>query len=100
MAERKPGHSKLVYDKAARTIVAVDPNPQTSETGMSATRQAQRINDLEDALRHLIKAYVSLIEAAHERITELCGSCDDVDVMEAFDPRLRQARAALNPIPA
>ncbi|SDQ98391.1 hypothetical protein SAMN05519103_00305 [Rhizobiales bacterium GAS113] len=30
MSERKLGHSKLVYDKTKRTIVAVDPHPMTT----------------------------------------------------------------------
>lgn len=30
MEKRKDGHSKLVYDKATRTIVRVDPHPETA----------------------------------------------------------------------
>ena len=29
IAERKPGHTKLVYDKSKRTIVAVSDNAET-----------------------------------------------------------------------
>lgn len=59
-------------------------------------QQRKTISELREALGHLIKAYVSLLEAAHERITDLGGDCDSVEVMEAQDPRLRKARAALN----
>jgi hypothetical protein len=47
------------------------------------------------ALQRLYRAYVRLIEAGMDRITSLGGKCDPVDVMEASDPELQAARAAL-----
>ena len=46
-------------------------------------------------LRHLYRAYVSLLEIGRDRIIGLGGTCDPVDVMEAGDPALRRARAAI-----
>lgn len=51
------------------------------------------------ALRDLIRAYVNLLENGRERIMFLGGQCDPVDVMEASDPNLRAARAALAAVP-
>jgi hypothetical protein len=47
------------------------------------------------ALKDLIRAYVSLLETGRDRIIMHGGQCDSVDVMEAADPFLREARAAL-----
>ncbi|KGP01106.1 hypothetical protein JT27_15010 [Alcaligenes faecalis] len=50
---------------------------------------------LREALRHLIRGYVNLMENGRDRILFLGGQCDPVDVMEASDPWLKSARAAL-----
>lgn len=47
-------------------------------------------------LRNMIGAYVRLMENGRDRIIDLGGQCDPVDVMEAADPWLRDARAALS----
>lgn len=52
-------------------------------------------DDLSKALRHLIRGYVNLIENGRDRILEAGGRCDPLDVMEASDPWLKSARAAL-----
>lgn len=49
------------------------------------------------ALKKLCSAYVNLLEIGRDRIIGLGGTCDAVDVMEAGDPALRAARAALQP---
>jgi len=46
-------------------------------------------------LRDLIKHYVRLLEIGRDRIVELGGDCDPVDVMERSDPHLTVARRAL-----
>jgi len=46
-------------------------------------------------LRDLIKHYVNLLEIGRDRIVELGGDCDPVDVMERSDPHLVVARRAL-----
>lgn len=51
--------------------------------------------DLSKALRHLIRGYVNLMENGRDRILEAGGRCDPLDVMEASDPWLKSARAAL-----
>jgi hypothetical protein len=52
-------------------------------------------NALRDALKDLMSAYVRLLESGRDRIVTLGGTCDLVEVMEAGDPDLRAARAAL-----
>lgn len=46
-------------------------------------------------LRRLYHAYVRLLESGRDRIRDLGGECDPVDVMERNDPDLIQARRAL-----
>ncbi|QFY77343.1 hypothetical protein DUD43_06455 [Alcaligenes faecalis] len=53
--------------------------------------------DLSKALRDLTRGYVNLLENGRDRILDLGGQCDPVDVMEASDPWLKSARAALAP---
>lgn len=45
--------------------------------------------ELLDQLKKLRRAYVSLLESGRDRIINLGGTCDPVDVMEANDPNLR-----------
>lgn len=47
------------------------------------------------ALRDLYRAYVRLLESGRDRIHDLGGACDAVDVMEAGDLDLRRAREVL-----
>lgn len=47
-------------------------------------------------IRRLMNGYVSTMEAGRDRIISLGGSCDPVEVMEASDPHLAEARAALS----
>lgn len=47
------------------------------------------------ALQKLVLAYVNLLELGRDRIIALGGQCDPVDVMEAGDPALRAAKAAV-----
>ncbi|TAJ89685.1 hypothetical protein [Reyranella sp.] len=51
--------------------------------------------DLVDELKALSRAYVSLLELGRNRILDLGGTCDPVDVMEKGDPALVRARAAV-----
>lgn len=50
---------------------------------------------LREALANLVRGYVYTLEGGRDRIVSLGGQCDPVDVMEAADPYLRAARAAL-----
>lgn len=50
---------------------------------------------LRGELKDLMRAYVNLLESARDRIVGEGGMCDSVDKMEASDPALRKARAAL-----
>ena len=57
---------------------------------------AQDVTELVEALEKLYKKYVNLLESGRDRILELGGTCDPVDVMEMSDPGLRDARNALS----
>ena len=52
MTERKQGHSKLVYDKATRTIKTIDPHPESNPTcphchaTVLSTSQPESVNDI------------------------------------------------------
>ena len=51
--------------------------------------------DLLAELKRLSLAYVGLLESGRDRIIFLGGQCDPVDVMEAGDPSLKSAKAAI-----
>lgn len=61
-------------------------------------------NNPAEALRRLYRAYVGTLETGRNRILDLGGTCDSVDVMENGDPALREAREAIaaltSPAPA
>ena len=52
--------------------------------------------ELVEAFGKLYKKYVNLLESGRDRILDLGGSCDPVDVMEMSDPELRDARTELS----
>ncbi|WP_368647766.1 hypothetical protein ABRZ00_12970 [Castellaniella ginsengisoli] len=52
-------------------------------------------NALRQSLGSMIHAYVRLLDCGRDRILDLGGQCDPLDAMEASDPWLRDARAAL-----
>lgn len=47
------------------------------------------------ALEKMNRAYVILLESGRDRIRDLGGECDGIDVMERNDPNLRESRAAI-----
>lgn len=51
--------------------------------------------DLLEELKKMCRAYVNLLEGGRDRIVQLGGDCDPVDVMESASPNLREARAAI-----
>lgn len=61
----------------------------------TAAAAADRIEALEKALRKAKRGYVHLMTVGHDRILDLSGTCDPVDVMERADPTLRAIDAAL-----
>lgn len=71
------------------TPVDESPNLQGQQQPVSGA-------DLSKALRDLIRGYVNLLENGRDRILEAGGQCDSLDVMEASDPWLKSARAALD----
>lgn len=50
---------------------------------------------LVEVAKELRRAYVRLLEAARDRINDLGGDCDPIDVMERGDPDLRKFDTAL-----
>jgi Lar family restriction alleviation protein len=53
------------------------------------------VRELVEGYRSLYRAYVNTLEVARDRIRELGGECDPVDVMERGDPALSLARERL-----
>jgi hypothetical protein len=51
--------------------------------------------DLIAEFKGLLRAYVNLLEAGRDRVIFFGGTCDPVDVMEAADPAIASARAAI-----
>lgn len=76
-----------------------DHNDPERNRGMELLRgpdpRDAEIGRLREALQDLIRAYVNLMEASRDRIIDLGGHCDPVDVMERSDFALRAARTAL-----
>jgi len=52
-------------------------------------------DDLLAAMEKMNRAYVILMESARDRICDLGGECDGIEVMERNDPCLRESRAAI-----
>lgn len=67
----------------------------TRETRESEKILLDHIRLLRTALQDLDNAYMSQMRAGYDRIIDLGGDCDPVEVMERGNPYLRQAREAL-----
>lgn len=59
------------------------------------TLETKVVEQLVVAHQSLIRAYVNLLETGRDRIMQHGGTCDQVDVMEANDPALRESKAAI-----
>jgi hypothetical protein len=81
----------LVVTSAARWVCNVMVNDQAEEDA----RLIAAAPDLLAELKSLRLAYVNLLEIGRDRILGLGGTCDPVDVMEAGDPALKSASAAI-----
>ncbi|OWB46087.1 hypothetical protein [Stenotrophomonas maltophilia] len=73
---------------------AVAGGPGNSEIVPLYRSPAQAV-DLDD-FKALYRAYVRLLESGRDRIRDLGGACDPVDVMEANDVDLQAARRVLD----
>lgn len=58
-------------------------------------QSAPDVAGLESALKSMVSGYMRLLQSGYDRITDLGGDCDPVDVMERDDAYLREARATL-----
>ena len=59
-------------------------------------RRLHEVNtELLAELKKLRRAYVSLLETGRDRIIQYGGQCDSVESMEAADPNLKSACAAI-----
>lgn len=63
--------------------------------GAANARLIAAAPDLYEELERLAHAYKSLLQTGYDRITELGGTCDPVQMMIDLDPALKAARAAL-----
>ena len=52
-------------------------------------------DELLAALEEMNRGYVILMESARNRICDLGGECDSIEVMKRNDPYLRESRAAI-----
>ena len=82
-------NSEATYQFVAETIGGLGSTEEANARLIAAAP------DLLAELRKLRRAYVNLLEGGRDRILQLGGDCDPVDVMEASDPYLRSADAAI-----
>ena len=52
-------------------------------------------DELLAGLEKMNRSYVILMESARDRICDLGGECDGIEVMERNDPYLRESRAVI-----
>lgn len=83
-------HPEILIDDAA-----AHPAFKPEHVGAELAALLRDNDKLREALRSLCAAYVRLMESGRDRILDLGGECDPLDAMEARDPDLRAARAAL-----
>ena len=102
MSKHTPGPWNLYPNNASDWVVRkMFPDGQESheiarcQSGMDNARLIAAAPDLLNELRKMYRAYVRLLENGRDRIVMLGGDCDAVDKMEADDPNLREARAAI-----
>ena len=69
------------------------PEENTMSTSLDKLIEDRRV--LLEALKELRKGYVNLLEIGRDRIVDMGGECDPVDVMESKDPYLKQAKQAI-----
>lgn len=81
-------------DLAPRGWPPAPPEPMVRKPATPDPRDAL-IAELYHGLEDLIYAYRKLVASGYDRITELGGQCDSVETMDAYDPWLNKARAAL-----
>ncbi len=89
-SEIAPHHgeqAQAVCDGAASTLTSLSARIEALEA------ENERAHKM---LARLYQGYVNTLETGRDRIIFLGGSCDPVDVMEAGDPVLIAARAALS----
>ena len=66
------------------------------EDAAAELRRLHEVNtELLSELKNLRRAYVSLLETGRDRIIQYGGQCDSVESMEAADPNLKSACAAI-----
>jgi hypothetical protein len=70
-----------------------------ARAAIAASQQAAPNADLVELIRTLYRGYVNTLEGGRDKILDLGGDCDPVERMEADDPVLRKARAALASLP-
>lgn len=74
-------------------IQVITPKEQVLYTFIEQLEKAKA--ELLEALKNLRRSYVSLLDGGRDRILELGGDCDPVDVMLAANPNIRDADAAI-----
>jgi hypothetical protein len=83
------------FERAITTLSVLAKSTATQPEARGVEGMVPR-SDLAD----LYRAYVRLLEAGRDRIMDLGGTCDPVDMMERSDPFLIRARRALAAAPS
>lgn len=95
-------NTELTNLRAANIAYASEVENLYGRAGLAESQLAEatrRLGEVEGAARRLRSDYVRMLETARDRIRDLGGECDPVDVMERADPALRAFDAALQKEP-
>lgn len=79
----------------AATVGGGHLNPYTQDEIEQHALLITEAPNLLEQLNQMVRAYVRLLESASDRIRDLGGDCDALDKMEADDPNLGAAKAAI-----
>ena len=88
------GGKDLVGQIAEAKYLITDPEKIKANAAF-IVRACNNHYKLLEALKRLINSYVNLIESGHDRIKDLGGACDSVEIMENGNPYLAEAREAI-----
>ena len=92
--QRTPAPAALIHAAWLEKSLTIGAPEAASELRRLHEVEKQR-DELLAALEKMNRAYVILMESARDRICDLGGECDGIEVMERNDPYLRESRAAI-----
>ena len=92
--QSKPRHIGEWSD-AAFSYSTNHPDHAKAVLYLRSTPAREAAGELLEELKRAQEAYISLMEKGYERITDLGGNCDPVNVMVARDPAISRMVAAI-----